>query len=110
MKRPEGRPVQTVQRIKEALLLRRGGNAQVWDYQVSHQWLTIRLEKRGLAGNFHLRCGGCDRVSFETWWEPANFEVQQYEHGYIVHDGANLRIECGLIEGEYNVSPVFDLS
>ena len=109
MKRLAGQRVHSLRDVREAVSLRRGGRAQVLEYQAGHQWLTLRLVKPGLAGNFHLRCGACERVTFETQWEPASVEVEEAAHGFVVHDGAHLRVECGLVEGEYNVPPVFGL-
>src|SRR5690242_4821206 len=34
----------------------RGGRARIWEYQVSHKMLTIRVEIEGRRGNLHIRC------------------------------------------------------
>jgi len=100
----------SLKQIQEALEIRYGGAAQVWSYSVSHQWLTIRLTKHGLAGNFHLLCGACDRLEFDTAWLDSNLQVERSEAGFVVRDGAHLRVECGIVTGRYNVPPVFGIA
>lgn len=85
--------------------MRRGGMAKIWKYEVGHAWLTIRLTAPQLFGNFHLRCGACDRAEFDTCWSPAAIQIERLKNGFLVHDGSHLRVECGVIEGNYNVEP-----
>ena len=95
--------------IQEALDLRRHGHARPLDYRVSHQWFILRITAPDLAGNFHLLCGACERVEFDTHWGPLNIRVERDGDDFLVHDGAHLRVRCGLLAGEYNVPPVFGL-
>ena len=97
----------TFKQIQEALAARSGGQAKVWGYRVSHKWLVIRLTAPQLAGNFHLSCGDCERVEFDAAWFGAAVQVEQAEDGFLVHDGAHLRVECGIVEGAFNVEPCF---
>ncbi len=95
----------TFKQIQEAVVLRQGGMGKIWQYQVSHSWLTIRLTAPSLFGNFHLRCGDCDRAEFDTCWSPAAVQVERIADRFLVHDGAHLRVECGILDGVYNVEP-----
>jgi len=97
----------TLYRIQNALDLRRGGAAQPWEYQVSLQRFTLRITAPELAGNFHLVCLACERLEFDTNWSPIAVTVEQRESGFVVYDGPHLRVECGVVAGEYNVLPVF---
>jgi hypothetical protein len=95
----------TLKQIQEALAAHHDGMAKAWSYEVSHQWLTVRLTAPQLCGNFHLRCGDCERVEFDTCWSPTAVQIEQVVGGFLVHNGAHLRVECGGIEGDYNVQP-----
>ena len=97
----------TPQEVQQALDLRRRGKAQIWKYQVSHQWLTLRITAPDLAGNFHLMCGDCERVEFDTHWQPINITIERTDDGFLVQDNIHLHVKCGLIVGEYNIQPVF---
>ncbi len=97
----------TLKQIREALALREGGIVQAWEYSVSHQWLTIRVTAPSLTGNFHLRCGDCDRAEFDTYWSPASLTVEMLGEGFLVHDSDHLRVVCGIVEGVFNVAPCF---
>ena len=97
----------TYKQIQEAVAARSGGQAQVGEYRVSHQWLVIRLTAPQLAGNFHLSCGACERAEFDTTWFGAAVQVERTDDGFLVHDGAHLRVECGVVEGAFNVEPCF---
>ena len=95
----------TLKQIQEALGVRRGGTAKIWEYQVSHQWLIIRLTAPHLVGNFHLSCGACERAEFDTCWSPVTVQVEQVTGGFVVSDGAHLHIKCGVLEGTFNAEP-----
>ena len=98
----------TFKEIHEALALRQGGAAKVWEYRVSHGWLVIRLTAPHLVGNFHLSCGDCERVEFDACWSPAAVRVERTAGGLLVQDGAHLHVECGVVAGAYNVEPYMD--
>src|SRR5689334_17843553 len=97
----------TIQEIQEALNLRRDGWAKAWDYQVSHKWFTLRIEAPNIAGNFHLLFGGCERLEFDTYWQPINITVEKRGDDFIAYDEPHLFIRCGLLFGHYNEPPLF---
>jgi len=98
----------TLQQIQKALDLRRGGEARPWEYQVSLQRFTLRITASALAGNFHLVCLACERLEFDTTWSPIAITIERCEFGFVVYDRTYLRVECGVVAGQYNVMPLFD--
>lgn len=97
----------TPEEVQQALDLRRKGKAQIWNYQVSHQWLTLRITAPDLAGNFHLMCGACERAEFDSCWQPINIRIERIADGFLIQDSLHLRVKCGLVTGKHNVQPVF---
>ena len=101
----------TTPEIQEALDLRQDGVARVWGYQCSHSWFELRITSPSLAGNFHIKCGGCTRCTFDIQIARPKIQIQPAPegagHGWIVQDGDRLQIHCDIIIGNYNVQPVF---
>jgi len=81
--------------------------AKAWEYHIGHQWLTLRIIAPSMAGNFHLRCGACERVEFDTYRSPVSTQVERHDDSFLVQDGNHLRVRCGIIEGFYNIAPCF---
>jgi hypothetical protein len=109
MKNLNSKHITNLAEIQKALDLRQEGTAQPWVYRVSLQWLTIRITTPGVAGNFHLECGSCERVVFDTWWQCRNIRIEKTADGFRIQDGEHLIVDCGLVVGAYNVAPVFGM-
>ncbi|MCD9189042.1 MAG: hypothetical protein LUM44_21675 [Pyrinomonadaceae bacterium] len=97
----------TFEEIKEALRLRQGGTALVYEYQLSHSWFVLRITNPKLAGNFHLILGSCDRIEFDISWGQANIEIEKDGENYLVRDSNHLFVKCGIVLGKYNVPPIW---
>ena len=73
--------------------------AEPWDYTTSHDWLRIKLQRKGEDFSCAiLALAGCEPVSFVGSWEGFNPSITEYSgpHGirYRVTDGDRLEVEC----------------
>lgn len=89
-----------------------GGFACLWEYDVSHSHLVIRVIHDGRAGNLHITCGGCTFISGPVQWENCLFKV--YEMGllnsepsnYVLRDEkSSFEVRCVAFGTEENVEP-----
>ena len=92
----------------------RGGEAKLWQYSVSHQSLTIRLERPQTRGNLHLHCIGCEYIKAPTFWSNCNIQVkipdvlEEIRIKYRIEDPSNgIVIDCMGVAVEENADPLY---
>lgn len=73
--------------------------AEPWDYTTSHDWLRVKLQRKGQDFSCAIfLMMGCERVSFVESWEGFNPSIAEYcgPYGtrYRVTDGDRLNVEC----------------
>ncbi|MEW4568096.1 hypothetical protein AB1L88_09535 [Tautonia sp. JC769] len=115
-------PGRELERLRELLRRRRGGEACPWSWSPSHSWFTLRITRMGLAGNLHLGLGDAERVEFENRLLDIDLLIDVIEDTrrkarggwpssarFRVRDRDRLLVECSLLRVEFNVPPVFGI-
>jgi hypothetical protein len=81
--------------------------AKIWDYQVSHSNLTIRLEKPGVKGNLHIICIEPIHICSKFIWENCNVELDIIDEIFIIKDiNSDFELRCMDIEVKENCKPL----
>ncbi|MDX2043996.1 MAG: hypothetical protein SF097_22470 [Acidobacteriota bacterium] len=52
-----------------------GNTARIWYFQVSHCFMTIRIEKKGQRGNLHINCGGPEFFHGPFMWNNCDIDI-----------------------------------
>ena len=84
-----------------------GGNAKIRELTVSHQTLTVRINKAETEGYLEIYCLGPLTINGPSYWENANININLSEKGFIVSDkSCSLIIETEGVEvKEYKKMP-----
>lgn len=94
---------------KDILLKWQGANGMLWEYQVSHKILTIRLQHLNYKGNLHIICGDTSLISGPVKFQHIHFIIEciDEEIWKITEINSGLSLVCGIIELKENVEPVY---
>jgi hypothetical protein len=91
----------------------RRGTACLWEFQVAHCHLTIRIERSGEPGNLHIICLGPEFIHGPVQWDDCAFEVhlESDQFGaterYVLRDiPANFEVRTDEIEVKENCQPL----
>lgn len=106
---PEERQRDQLRHFPTLLNRWRGGDARLWVYYVSHRSLTIRIERPGVRGNLHVRCGGVIHIHAPSSWEDSRIEIDLTEDGdYVVKDEkAGVQILAGGVSVAEDCKPIY---
>jgi hypothetical protein len=98
----------SLQRVFTLMTRWTGANAKLWEYNVSHKSLVIRLEEPGKSGNLHLCCVDVDHICGPTTWGNALIKVtHRADGGFLIADeGADLTVIAADVEAAENCKPL----
>lgn len=81
--------------------------AKIWDYQLSHSNITIRLEKSGVQGNLHIVCVEPIQIHSRFIWESCIIELDIIDEIFILKDrNSDFELRCMDIEVKENCKPL----
>ena len=77
----------------------RGAQAKIWDYTVSHNVLTIRLNFTEKRGSLYIYCGDTDFIQGPTIWANSCLEIVKTEAGRCTLKDrvAGIEIRAGVV-------------
>jgi hypothetical protein len=83
-------------------------SAKIWEHQVSHSHLVIRLELPGVKGNLHIIGIEPEYYSGKFQWDNCNIRIEFNRNVFKIMDMVHgMELQCHDVEIKENCKPVF---